>query len=189
MDDLGIHRIVIDRPAANRIVAGFLAKLGHRIVALPDAEAGTLKDVHGRDPEVFQKAGITRLLGLLEPGEEAEASAAAGRRYAERLAAAVRTQGVTAAWIYDDETAGYMLGRLAELGVRVPADLTLLGFDGITIGEAFCPPLTTIAVPVADMVARVCGILNAPEESTGSRTHIFQPVLLERRSHGVARST
>jgi LacI family transcriptional regulator len=189
MDDLGIHRIVIDRPAANRIAAGFLAKLGHRIVALPDAEAGTLKDMHGRDPEVFQKAGITRLIGMLNPGEEAEVSAAAGRLYAERIAAAVRDQGVTAAWLFDDETAGYSLGRLAELGVRVPADLTLLGFDGITIGEAFSPPLTTIAVPVADMVAQVGKILNAPDDPTGSRTHIFQPVLLERRSHGVARST
>jgi LacI family transcriptional regulator len=188
LDELGIHRIVIDRPAANRLAADFLAKLGHKVVALPDAKADTLKDIHGRDPEVFKKAGITRLIGMLALDEEMEVSATAGRRYAERLAAAVRHQGVTAAWIYDDETAGYALGRLAELGIRVPEELTLLGFDGISIGEAFSPPLTTVAVPVSDMVARVCAILKEPDASDGPHTHVFQPILLERRSHGAARS-
>ncbi len=183
MDELGIHRLVINRPAANRIAATFLAGLGHKVVALPDAEAGTLKDLHRRDPAEFVKAGITSLIGLLEPGEECGVSVDWGRRYAERLAKAVRDQGVTAAWLYDDETAGYMLYYLAELGVHVPADLTLLGFDGLTIGEAFCPPLTTLAVPVTQMVARVCEILTAPEESAGPLTHVFEPVLLQRRSH------
>lgn len=189
LDELGIHRLVIDRPAANRIAADFLARLGHKTVALPDAQAGSLHDMHGRDPEAFKKAGISRLLGLLKPGEEAEASATAGRLYAERLAVAVREQAVTAAWIYDDETAGYALSRLADLGIRVPADLTLIGFDGIAIGDAFSPPLTTIAVPVADMVARVCAILKDKEEPTGPHTHLFEPVLLERRSHGAPHAT
>jgi LacI family transcriptional regulator len=188
MDELGIHRIVIDRPAANRIAADFLAGLGHRVVALPDAEAGTLKDLHRRDPADFTRAGITSLLGLLEPGEECGVSLAWGRRYAERLAKAVREQGVTAAWLYDDETAGYMLYYLSELGIRVPADLTLLGFDGLPIGEAFCPPLTTIQVPVSRMVERVYDILTSAPEVTGL-THVFEPVLLQRRSHGAPSHT
>ncbi len=189
MDELGIHRIVIDRPAANRIAAAFLANLGHQVVALPDALTGTRQDIHSRDPEIFKKAGISRLIRMLEPDDDTASARKAGHLYAERLAAAVRDQGVTAAWIYDDETAGYTLARLAELGVHVPAELTLIGFDGLTIGEAFSPPLSTIAVPVSEMVDRVCKILKDQAEQTGSRTHLFQPVLLERRSHGAPRST
>jgi LacI family transcriptional regulator len=189
MDELGIHRIVIDRPAANRTAAEFLARLGHTVVALPDAQAGTLKDMHWREPAVFQKSGITTLIGLLQPGEDPGNGQAAGKFYADRLAMAVKEQGVTAAWLYDDETAGYMLSRLAELDIHVPDDLTVLGFDGLAIGEAFCPPLTSILVPVSDMVARVYSILGANAQPGGPLTHIFQPVLLERRSHGAPRAS
>ncbi len=189
MDELGIHRIVIDRAAATRLAADWLAKLGHRIVALPDAEAGTLKDIHGRDPAIFAQSGIARLIGLLDPGEELGCFPHAhfGRLHAERLATVMRQDGVTAAWIFDDEIAGYALARLAELGIRAPDDLTVLGFDGLPIGEAFCPALTTLAVPVADMVARVIAILNNPDpHPDGPFTHVFAPFLLERRSHGAA---
>ncbi|MFO7534948.1 MAG: LacI family DNA-binding transcriptional regulator [Kiritimatiellia bacterium] len=189
MDELGIHRIVIDRPAAYRIAATFLAGLGHKVLALPDVEAGTLKDMRGREAAIFRAAGIDSVFGLLESGEETmiDRSAASGRLYAERLVEAVRGKKVTAAWIFDDEIAGYTLGRLAELGVRVPHDLTLLGFDGLAIGAAFAPPLTTIAVPVADMVSRVSSILNPSGSGSGPLTHVFQPTLLERSSHAPAR--
>lgn len=184
MDDLGIHRIVIDRPAANRVAATFLAGLGHRTVALPDAEKITLKDLHRRDPADFVRAGIANLVGLLEPGEECGVSLEWGKRYAERVATAIRDQKITAAWLYDDETAGYMLYYLAEKGIQVPRDLTLLGFDGLAIGEAFCPPLTTIAVPVDRMVERTRAILTGSGDAGRSLTHVFEPVLLARRSHG-----
>lgn len=191
MDELGIHRIVIDRPAASHLAAAFLAGLGHSAVAFPDAMTGSLKDMHGREAEVFKKAGITRLIGLLEPGEEPgdTASAEWGRRHADRLAAACREQGVTAAWLFDDEVCGYALARLGELGLRVPSELTILGFDGLPIGEAFAPPLTTIAVPVAKMVARVTAILRDPSAETGVLTHVFQPILLERKSHAAPRAS
>lgn len=189
MDELGIHRIVIDRLAANRVAADFLGRLGHTVVALPDAEAGTLKDMHWREPAVFKQAGITSLIGLLRPGEEPGPPQAAGKTYAERLAVAVKEQGVTAAWLYDDETAGYTLSRLAELEIRVPADLTVLGCDGLAIGEAFYPPLTSILVPVPDMVARVHSLLGANVPPGGPLTHVFKPVLLERRSHGAPRAS
>jgi len=186
MDELGIHRLVIDRTAATRTVAAFLAGLGHRAIALPDAQAGTLNDLHGRDPALFREAGINRVLGLLEPGEALGefASLRSGRLQGDRLAAAVRGEGITAAWIFDDENAGYALARLAELGIRVPEDLTLIGFDGLPIGEAFSPPLTTISVPVAEMVRRVIAILSQPSPPSAPHTHVFTPRLVERRSHG-----
>ena len=186
MDELGIHRIVIDRPSANRIAATFLAGLGHKILALPDAEVGTLKDNHSRDRAEFAKAGIPQVIGLREPGAEMRGTPEGGRALAERVAKAVREQGVTACWVYDDEAAGYMMHSLAELGVRVPDELTVLGFDGLVIGEAFCPPLTTIAVPVDRMVAKVCELLAASNDSSGELSHVFKPVLLERKSHGSA---
>jgi DNA-binding LacI/PurR family transcriptional regulator len=36
-------------------------------------------------------------------------------------------------------------------GVRVPADLSVVGFDDLAIASFFCPPLTTVRQPMRQM--------------------------------------
>ncbi|WP_440105966.1 LacI family DNA-binding transcriptional regulator [Streptosporangium sp. H16] len=58
-----------------------------------------------------------------------------------RLAAA---PGVTAVFVANDQMALGALRAFAELGVRVPEQISLVGFDDIPESEFFTPPLTTI---------------------------------------------
>lgn len=56
-------------------------------------------------------------------------------------------------------------------GLRVPDDISVIGFDGITLGEMVYPELTTIAQPIYDMGAIAARMLvkqieNVPLEST-----------------------
>lgn len=56
-------------------------------------------------------------------------------------------------------------------GLRVPDDISVIGFDGITLGEMVYPELTTIAQPIYDMGAIAARMLvklieNIPLEST-----------------------
>jgi len=49
---------------------------------------------------------------------------------------------------------GQALGALAaarELGLSVPHDFSVIGFDGLALGQYSSPPLTTIQTPMADM--------------------------------------
>jgi len=40
-----------------------------------------------------------------------------------------------------------ILSRLAELGVRVPEQLSVVGFDDIPLAAMVTPPLTTVSLP------------------------------------------
>ena len=55
--------------------------------------------------------------------------------------------GATAVLAYNDLVAVGILRRLAELGVAVPDELSVVGFDDIPLAAMVTPPLTTVAAP------------------------------------------
>lgn len=54
---------------------------------------------------------------------------------------------MTAVLAYNDLVAVGILSRLAELGVRVPEEMSVVGSDDIPLAAMVTPPLTTVAVP------------------------------------------
>ncbi len=56
--------------------------------------------------------------------------------------------GVTGIFCAADNLALGALSALRKAGLRVPDDVSLMGFDGVTIGELTDPPLTTMSVPL-----------------------------------------
>ncbi len=54
----------------------------------------------------------------------------------------------TAVFAGNDIMALGLIRRCKELGIRVPEDLAVIGFDGLIIGEYVTPSLTTIATPM-----------------------------------------
>ena len=57
----------------------------------------------------------------------------------------------TAVMTANDLTAFGALRALHALGVNAPSQMSVVGFDGILLGDAMYPPLTTIYVPPHDM--------------------------------------
>jgi LacI family transcriptional regulator len=57
---------------------------------------------------------------------------------------------------------------LARRGVRVPDDISLVGFDGLPRGHAAAPPLTTAQQPFAHIGARAVEMLIAQMEAPGT---------------------
>jgi len=51
---------------------------------------------------------------------------------------------VTAVFAANDEMAAGLMRALYERGLRVPDDVSVVGFDGIPLAEYFWPPLTTV---------------------------------------------
>lgn len=71
-----------------------------------------------------------------------------------------------------------------ELGLRIPDDLSLIGYDDIEASSLTCPALTTIRQPTADK-GRVAAqlLLQHIEERSLAAEHIVLPVeLVERES-------
>jgi LacI family repressor for deo operon, udp, cdd, tsx, nupC, and nupG len=67
--------------------------------------------------------------------------------------------GASALVAFNDLLAIGALQRLERRGVRVPADLSVVGYDDI-FGSGFCnPPLTTVTSPTEDAGRRLVDLL------------------------------
>lgn len=157
----GFGLVGVDRTANTVKLARFLKRLGHRVIALPDrARAG-----NNRYFEAFESAGLT-VVDYTPPFEAA------------CFVKAMREQGITAACFHGDSPACLALSELRAAGVRVPEDLTITGFDGLS--RQFNPELTTLSMPVAEMVAKVREIVAGTD--SGLR-HCFDLELIKGRTH------
>jgi DNA-binding LacI/PurR family transcriptional regulator len=61
----------------------------------------------------------------------------------------VLAAGATAVLAYNDLVAVGILSRLAQLGVNVPGELSVVGFDDIPLAAMVTPALTSVALPTA----------------------------------------
>ena len=62
-------------------------------------------------------------------------------------------EDVTAVFAMSDTVAMSIVRALADMGRSVPGDVSVIGYDGIEMGEYFIPRLTTVEQPV-DAIAR-----------------------------------
>jgi len=63
----------------------------------------------------------------------------------------VVASGVTAVLTFNDQMALGMVAGLRTLGVSVPEDISVVGFDDIPMAAMVAPPLTTISLPSAEV--------------------------------------
>lgn len=68
-----------------------------------------------------------------------------------KAAKAVAQSGATAVFTANDDIAMGLLRGLRELNVRVPEDISVVGYDDIALDEYVYPQLTTIHQPIFDL--------------------------------------
>ncbi len=112
-------------------------------------------------------AGLDRLEGwrsalaaaALEPGpvEVGDFTPPGGAAAMERLIA--RGEPFDAVFVASDQMAYGALGVLREHGIRVPADVAIVGFDNDYYSTASLPPLTTIEQSSVAMGTRMAEVL------------------------------
>jgi LacI family transcriptional regulator len=97
--------------------------------------------------------------------------------------------GATAVLAYNDQLAIGVMKGLRTLGLRVPDDVSVVGFDNIQFGEIIEPALTTVAAPLRHMGAT--GVRNCVAVLHGAQPGappLVLPIkLIERQSTGPRR--
>jgi LacI family transcriptional regulator len=114
-----------------------LVRLGHREVAYlqgPRASWSNKERLSAVRAAAHAHNVALHVLGPYLPTLEG------GRNAAEDIA----STGATAALAFDDLTAIGVIGRLWELGLHVPNDVSVTGCDDIFYAALFSPPLTTV---------------------------------------------
>jgi GntR family transcriptional regulator of arabinose operon len=118
-------------------------------------EAGVQQSSAQEDDGLIQVLKDPTGDGYLKSGE---------RTMAAWLKAGWSELGCTAILAHNDQTAIGVMRVLAEHGIRVPEDISVVGFDGTELSELSTPALTTIKVPLQEVGATAVKVLVAQME-------------------------
>jgi LacI family transcriptional regulator len=91
----------------------------------------------------------------------------------------------TAVFTYNDlQAVGVLLG-LRDAGIAVPAEMSVVGFDGIDLGEVIDPTLTTMSQQI-DKIGRIGAqiLIDALASGPGRDQHVLPATLVVRGSTG-----
>lgn len=78
----------------------------------------------------------------------------------------------TAIFASNDDMAAATIAVAYKKGLKVPADLSVVGFDDTILATAISPELTTIHQPIADMSRRAIQLLVSAIEDKGDRSQV-----------------
>ena len=160
-------------------MAAHLAGLGHRRIAfagLPEHSIDSRHRLRGLRSGL-QARGIQ--LEARDVYTCASFTSEAGGRFAERFFE--RPFDVTALVLATDALAFGVMRVALQRGIRMPEDLSIVGFDGLPQGALFHPALTSVSQPMRDMGRVACSRLF---DTLGGRTELteFPMELIERES-------
>jgi DNA-binding LacI/PurR family transcriptional regulator len=173
----GFHSVSIDQYAGAHAATMHLISLGHREIlhlAGPEDSMDAIERVRGWRAALAENGIVPR-----EP-HIGDWSPRSGYEFG-RLIADDRT--FTAIFSSNDQMALGLMHALAQHGVRVPEDVSIVGFDDIPEAEHFTPPLTTVRQDFGelgrDIMTTLMEILR--DESSGDTPHTV-PKLVVRES-------
>lgn len=174
----------MDRQSAAE-VAEHLAKLGHTRIAMivgPPTYRSSIERLEGFSNALADR-GLTLSPHYVAEGQYTFESGAA---CAELLLS--RSPRPTAIFAGNDETAAGVYRTAYLRGVKIPDDLTVIGFDDSPLASRLCPSLTTMRQPIRDMgrlaaeklTAKIAGLAEGPVIAATT----FFPHLVVRESSG-----
>lgn len=94
----------------------------------------------------------------------------------------------TAVFAHNDETAIGLLHGLTSNGLRVPHDISVVGYDDMPYAAVFNPGLTTVRLPRREWGRKACRKLISVLDGSADfeESEIIQPELISRASSGHA---
>ena len=147
----GVTNIVLDHKRAAHLALEHLKDLGHENIAFIKGQtfSSDSSDRWNAICEVAKELNISVRSELTVQLEGTDSTPAIGYPFAKQLLA--RKQPFSALFAYNDISAIGSLWAFHEAGLRVPQDISVVGFDD-TPGAAFSnPPLTTVRQPLVRM--------------------------------------
>ena len=138
-------------PAVNDALA-HLSELGHTRLAYLGGPSGSW--AAGERRSAVRHSGRTNKIDVLElPVPEPTFDATSF------VVPEVVSSGVSAVLAFNDQMALGVVAGLRHLGLSVPEDISVVGFDDVPMAAMVAPPLTTISLPTAEVGAVAVAML------------------------------
>jgi LacI family repressor for deo operon, udp, cdd, tsx, nupC, and nupG len=156
-----------------------LLSMGHErigfITGLDDSDVG--RNRLAGYMSAMEKHGIRKDMELVFRGDYSFETGKKGADYFLSL-----DKPPTAIMCANDTMAISAIKEIFRRGFRVPEDISIIGFDDITIASQITPALSTISVPVEDIARYAMKLLEAAiAGDSGSNPHITLPCRLVER--------
>lgn len=189
----GVLDIAEDNVGSSRLLAQHLHDLGHRRVAVVALELGPGRSTGGQDDELTDERvargtswpTLERLRGTREvfPGVGGLATRGSwtseGHRAGLRLLDVPEAERPTAIVAQSDLLASGVIAAADDLGLSVPGDLSVVGYDGVRLDDPRAADLTTVVQPAVEKgraAGRAVLALLAGDPAEGTTfTSVFRP--------------
>jgi len=185
-ESFGVANVRGDQEQGGYLATRHLIELGHRRIALcGDVDLQQTLRWRGH-LRALAEAKRRRNLQINEEcirfTEVAEWS-----RQPERAAQFFRRPNApTGVAVWNDHEAVKLLGVLMRAGIRVPEEVSLVGYDDLPEGRFIHPALTTLDTGVEQQLRAAINLLTAPEAPSLETTVVIVPHLIQRDSTGRA---
>ena len=177
----GVNHVSVDDDAAGQMAGDYLARMGHRRVALMTNNL--------QDSEVDQHRLAGFRTGLAAHGitlaERCVFPQPIAAETIGQLTSLLRSpDGPTAIFCTADRIAAQLMQLLSAEGFRVPEDVSVLGFDNLPMAEITHPPLTTLAQDIDQKAHLVVDMLlrHIRQETLAPERTLLGVWLVERQS-------
>jgi len=185
----GVANVVLNHDRAARLALSHLRELGHQRIVLMKGPPG-ITDAEFRWRSILAVAAETGL--DLSPElclelKEASQSPDAGYRLTRDLLR--KTRDFTAIFCFNDISAIGAVRAIGDVGLRVPDDISVIGFDDIIPAAFLQPSLTTVRQPLRAMGAEAAQLLMeriADPDCESAAEVVMEPELIIRESTGPA---
>lgn len=177
------HHIAIDDYLGARLAVEHLVSFGHSKIGylgVGDRSKSNQQRLEGYRMALVQ-AGLPQITDWVAISDEDNVrknDVATGQKMLSKLV----TAGVTGIFCYNDMVAVGALLACQELGISVPQDLSLVGFDGIALSRYVTPPLTTICQPMLEMGSSAMQMLLDLLQGKSVENRVLSPFLVKRAS-------
>lgn len=182
----GVTNIVLDQERGARVALEHLLALGHRKIAFMKGQprSSDSEDRWKAVCKVAQELGLEMDADLIVNLEFDDPSPQSGYPYAKQLLA--RKRPFTALFAYNDISAIGAIRAIQEEALRVPQDVSVVGFDDIPWAAFHTPSLTTVRQPLSRMGQMAAETLIQMIEHDGefSSEIAIEPTLVVRESTG-----
>jgi len=196
VDDLrrmGIPVVLVESPggAADDIVhvdnhqavydaVTYLVSMGHRNIAYIDADAGNVEMSDARVRGYRDALRAARLKPDPQLVEHCNMTCRGGSEAMRRLLE--RRRHFSAVACINDNTAFGAIFAIREAGMRVPEDISVVGYDDVELAVQFVPALTTVKPPTEELGRRaVRRLLEIMRDGTSVPSHIAVAASLQIR--------
>lgn len=185
----GLPAVAMDDVGAAQEVTNLLIGLGHKRIGFvegPTDQAAAARRRRGFE-QAMQAHGLAMPAELIVQGDFRFQS---GVEAAHHLLS--RRNPPTAVFASNDDMALGLLAAAQQLGVQVPEDLSIVGFDDFSAASLVWPPLTTVRQPLFEMACAAVDLLIGRErppldDGTPASPRLLPHQLLVRHSTAAPR--